>query len=93
LHYPPVLSTRLVAVSPRYLCEDEWVVIADLHRAGMSVRLIATEIGRSPSTVSRELARNAGPGIKDGGAVGADAVDGHGGLLGFDRIDYPTSGR
>jgi IS30 family transposase len=60
LHYPPVLSTRLVAVSPRYLCEDERVVIADLHRAGMSVRLIATEIGRSPSTVSRELARNAG---------------------------------
>ena len=57
LHYPPVLSTRLVAVSPRYLSEDERGVIADLHRAGMSARLIATEIGRSPSTVSRELAR------------------------------------
>ena len=25
------------------------------------------------------------PGIKDGGAVGADGVDGHGGLLGFDE--------
>jgi len=66
LHYPPVLSTRLVAVSPRYLSEDERGVIADLHRAGMSARLIATEIGRSPSTVSRELARNTGPGGRYG---------------------------
>ena len=69
LHYPPVLSTRLVAVSPRYLSEDERGVIADLHRAGMSARLIATEIGRSPSTVSRELARNTGPGGRYGATV------------------------
>jgi len=69
LHYPPVLSTRLEVVSPRYLSEDERGVIADLHRAGMSARLIATEIGRSPSTVSRELARNTGPGCRYGVAA------------------------
>ena len=31
------------------------------------------------------------PGIKDGGAIGADGVDGHGVLLGFDSVDYPRS--
>jgi len=35
----------------------------------MSARLIATEIGRSPSTVSRELARNTGPGGRYGATV------------------------
>ncbi len=32
--------------------------IKDLHRAGVSIRTIAAELGRSPSTVSRELKRN-----------------------------------
>ena len=49
------------AVSPRYLSEDERIVIADLHRAGRGVRQIALELGRDPSTVSRELRRNAHP--------------------------------
>lgn len=50
-------------VSVRFLSQDERVEIADLHRAGVSVRQIAGRIGRSPSTVSRELRRN---GRKDG---------------------------
>ena len=53
------------AVSARYLSEDERVVIADLHRAGRGVRSIAAELGRAPSTVSRELTRNAHPGSGD----------------------------
>ena len=36
--------------------------IADLRRAGLGVRAIAGQLGRSPSTVSRELRRNCEPG-------------------------------
>jgi len=36
-------------------------MIADLHREKKSVRQIADAIGRSPSTISRELPRNADP--------------------------------
>src|SRR5690606_8662559 len=32
--------------------------IRDLHRTGMSIRKIAAELGRAPSTISRELRRN-----------------------------------
>lgn len=42
----------------RYLSEDERVFIADRLLARSSVRSIARELGRSPSTISRELARN-----------------------------------
>jgi IS30 family transposase len=44
------------------LSEDERVTIADLRRHGHTVRAIAAEVGRSPSTVSRELRRNRDPG-------------------------------
>ncbi|WP_247666143.1 IS30 family transposase [Nocardiopsis sp. B62] len=43
----------------RYLTVDERIQIADLHREGLGVRAIAAELGRSPSTISRELRRNA----------------------------------
>ncbi len=45
-------------VSGRFLSSEERLAIADLQRAGKGVRAIATELGRSPSTVSRELTRN-----------------------------------
>ena len=45
-------------VSGRFLSLEERLAIADLQRAGNGVRAIATELGRSPSTISRELARN-----------------------------------
>ena len=61
VHYPPVIGARKAAVSPRYLSEDERVRIADLRRAGLGVRAIAGQLGRSPSTVSRELRRNCEP--------------------------------
>ena len=62
LHYPPVTSAPKPEISPRYLSEDERVTIADLRRRGSAVRVIATELGRSPATVSRELRRNLEPG-------------------------------
>jgi len=60
LHYPPVIMSGTTVISRRYLSEDERIVIADLHRAGLSSRAIAAQVRRSPSTVSRELARNTG---------------------------------
>jgi transposase, IS30 family len=42
----------------RYLSLPERLQIADLRLAGKGVREIALELGRAPSTISRELARN-----------------------------------
>ena len=47
--------------SGRYLGLEERLRIADLRLAGTGVNAIAAEIGRSASTISRELRRN-GPG-------------------------------
>jgi transposase, IS30 family len=47
--------------SNRYLDRDERYEIARLRGQGLSARQVAARIGRSPSTVSRELARNADP--------------------------------
>jgi len=44
--------------SGRYLGQDDRLTIADLRLAGAGVREIARELGRSPSTISRELRRN-----------------------------------
>src|SRR5215211_6821565 len=45
--------------SCRYLCFAEREEIALLRAEGEGVRAIARELGRSPSTISRELRRNA----------------------------------
>ncbi len=50
-----------VTYSARYLDREERYELARLREAGLSVRAVAARLGRSPSTVSRELARNAGP--------------------------------
>ena len=42
----------------RYLSHDERYEIARLNDNGVSVRTIAARLGRSPSTISRELRRN-----------------------------------
>ena len=47
--------------SARYLDREERYEIARLREAGLSVRQVAARLGRSPSTVSRELARNGDP--------------------------------
>ncbi|BDX33398.1 hypothetical protein TUM20985_39450 [Mycobacterium antarcticum] len=46
-------------ISSRYLSQDERIEIADLRQSGLSLRAIASRLGRSPSTISRELRRNA----------------------------------
>jgi len=50
---------RLAELSQRYLSFAEREDIAVLHAQGCGVRHIAQQLGRSPSTVSRELRRNA----------------------------------
>lgn len=57
---PPARPGPLPSVTERgrYLSQDERLHIADLHREGKTVRAIAAELGRSPSTISREIRRN-----------------------------------
>ncbi len=59
VHYAPVRPVTPPTRHPRYLSLEERTVIADLRRARWTVRDIADELGRSPSTISRELRRNA----------------------------------
>ncbi len=46
-------------ISARYLSQQERIEIGDLRHAGLSIRQIAEQLGRAPSTISRELRRNA----------------------------------
>ena len=58
--FVPALERLAVRrISPRFLSQDERIEIADLGHAGVSIRQIAHRLGRAPSTVSRELRRNA----------------------------------
>jgi len=58
-----VYRPAAVTYSARYLDREERYEIARLREAGLSVRAVAARLGRSPSTVCRELARNADPRI------------------------------
>lgn len=60
-HPVTVSAESAPRVESRYLTEAERVQIADEYRQGMSIRAIAAGLGRSPSTISRELARNSHP--------------------------------
>ncbi len=62
--YAPISLKAPPTISSRYLSEGERIQIADALHAGKSLRQIATVLGRSPSTVSRELARNRSPRLK-----------------------------
>lgn len=57
---PPARPGALPSVAERSRClsRDERLHIADPHREGKTVRAIAAELGRSPSTISREIRRN-----------------------------------
>jgi IS30 family transposase len=56
--YPPIALQRPRVISQRFLSEEERVTISDMLHARYSIRAIARELGRSPSTVSREIRRN-----------------------------------
>ncbi|MFF2631242.1 IS30 family transposase [Kitasatospora griseola] len=55
---PPVHRELSSAGPSRYLRESERLHIADRLRENATIRQIAAELGRSPSTVSREIRRN-----------------------------------
>ncbi|MFB9583067.1 IS30 family transposase [Streptomyces goshikiensis] len=57
----PVRPVLPSSVASRYLCEADRIHIADRVREKATVRAIASELGRSPSTVSREIRRNRHP--------------------------------
>ncbi len=57
----PRLPPGEQVIDARFLSVNERIDIADLRRQGLSVREIARQLGRSASTVSRELRRNAHP--------------------------------
>jgi IS30 family transposase len=59
--YPPVKITESRPRNPRYLSEQERIRIADLIAAKVTVRGVAAELGRAPSTISREIRRNSDP--------------------------------
>nr|WP_241474348.1 IS30 family transposase [Mycolicibacterium neoaurum] len=56
---PPLDRLAVRQISSRYLSQEERIEIADLRRSGLSMRAIADRLGRAPSTISRELRRNA----------------------------------
>ncbi|MCS0635521.1 IS30 family transposase [Streptomyces sp. LP05-1] len=58
----PPIRRPLSSVGPsRYLREADRIHIADRLREKASIRQIASELGRSPSTISREIRRNGMP--------------------------------
>ena len=56
--YAPMIHDTKAEPSLRYLSDDERDLIAERVRAGASLRVIARELGRAPSTISREVRRN-----------------------------------
>jgi hypothetical protein len=61
LHNAPVITTTTRPISPRFLDEDEGVAIADLRRAGHTIRAIARQLRRDPSTVAGSCAPTVTP--------------------------------
>jgi IS30 family transposase len=59
--YAPVKIKEARPRSPRYLSEQERIQIADLLAEETTVSGIAEQLGRAPSTISREIRRNSGP--------------------------------
>jgi transposase, IS30 family len=74
------------AYSPRYLSREERYEIARLREAGLGIRQVAVRLGRSPSTVSRELSRN-----RDGRTGGYQPERAH--RLAWDRQRRPKPSR
>ncbi|MEU6864792.1 IS30 family transposase [Streptomyces sp. NPDC046876] len=59
---PPLNAVEPPSASSRYLCEADRIHIAERLREKATIRAIAAELGRSPSTISREVRRNRHPG-------------------------------
>jgi IS30 family transposase len=59
---PPIRAAVPPSASSRYLGEADRIHIADRLREHATIRAIAVELGRAPSTISREIRRNRHPG-------------------------------
>ena len=57
-HVAPLEPLSLKPISSRFLSEEERIRIADLASRGVGVAAIGVVVGRSASTISRELRRN-----------------------------------
>ncbi len=57
----PVRQEEPASGSSRYLSESERIHLADRLREKATTRQIAAELGRSPSTITREILRNRRP--------------------------------
>ncbi|MGB8941071.1 MAG: IS30 family transposase, partial [Streptomyces sp.] len=55
---PPAGKETVACGLSRYLSENDRIHVADRLREKASIRQIAAELGRSPSTISREVRRN-----------------------------------
>jgi hypothetical protein len=65
--FAPALDRLAVReISARFLTQDGRIELADLRQAGLTIRQIADQMGQAPSTISRELRRNACAGRKLG---------------------------
>ncbi|MCO5999999.1 IS30 family transposase [Actinoallomurus rhizosphaericola] len=58
---PPITAVAPPSGPSRYLREDDRIHIADRLGEKASIRAIAAELGRAPSTISREIRRNRHP--------------------------------
>lgn len=59
LEYAPMATpASKKCISARYLSEDERVMIGDGLRAGVTMTQIGLDLGRSTSTITREVDRN-----------------------------------
>lgn len=58
----PINAVVPPRASSQYLCESDRIHIADRLRERATIRTIAAELDRSPSTISREVRRNRHPG-------------------------------
>lgn len=58
---PVSIEDLELVIDARYLSHEERELIADMLRAKKSIRAIARELGRSPSSISREIKRNSHP--------------------------------
>jgi IS30 family transposase len=56
---PPLERLDVREFSKRFLSQEERIEIADLQPVDLIIRQVAARLGRAPSTVSRELYRNA----------------------------------
>ncbi|WP_146002475.1 helix-turn-helix domain-containing protein [Actinomyces graevenitzii] len=80
------MNCRPGQVNKRFLSLKERMLIADWHRQGISMRQIAQRLGRSVSTVSRELARNSITRGSYSPYIGLFIIEGVGVVCGVRRV-------